>query len=110
MPECTRVGHSLLAPPGTRFFALRGGGQAMSAEGDAITEEQAGEELIKAAVRAPEGASVGMGLSRVSAGRVLLLQVVQFVVLSRTRRAKKKLMLRLRCRSRQISKGLTPQG
>jgi hypothetical protein len=28
---------------------LRGGGNAMGADGDAITEEQAGEELIKAA-------------------------------------------------------------
>ncbi|KAJ1490942.1 ankyrin repeat-containing domain protein [Baffinella frigidus] len=36
----------------TRFLALRGGGSALGSDGDAITEEQAGEELIKAAVEA----------------------------------------------------------
>ena len=32
-----------------KFLALRGGGNALGTDGEAITEEQIGEELIKAA-------------------------------------------------------------
>ena len=55
-PTCipiTKFTYSVSLLPRHRFIPkvqqLRGGGNSMGADGDAITEEQAGEELIKAA-------------------------------------------------------------